>query len=1013
MSLSTVTTQLFVRLTTIFCVFAAFAAISQPTHRDENLHIEPAQAWILDRSLDLSTPIPADDVRNGVYYRLVDNQIKVDDTGFRTSYTRYIETILNQTGVEESSQINIDFDPLYQKLVLNSLVVIRDGQRFDRTNSAQMSVFSRETELENQIYNGRLTLNILLDDIQPGDTLDYSYTRHGHNPIYQNIFSYKRTINWSVPLEYQHVRVLWGKPSSLNIETRNISPEIETRQLVGYKEYQVNMHNEALVKVPSESPGWFSPFGTVHFNEPDSWADVVALFEPMYQFGPLHPEVQAIADSIRVQTSSVDQQIIKALKYTQERIRYVGIEWGVNSHQPTAPEETLALKYGDCKDKAVLFIAILKALQIDAYPALVNTEDTKLLAEYPAGVNLFNHVIVWLEYEGESVWLDPTLSHQDGSLANIYQPDYGFALVLNKGQDQLKSMLSDGSNSISHVSEYYSIPADHEAPVKFNVKTEYQGYEAMNQQWRIEDSGKAQIAEDYEVYYQRAYPSLKSARDLEIITDSTSGVLKVDEYYEIETFWKMGDEHWEADFYPTDIRQALYKPKNSQRNAPLAFRFPNNLRNTLELRFEEKNWDFKAEEFVEDNPYFLFTHNVRFEDSILTIEYLFKSKTDHIPADQVDQYLEARKRARDEAYYGIIKYVDNVESSDTSETASSTSTDSQTLDEFDKWMLAIATIYILLLAYIIVDWRLESKRRPAFENNHFYPIAVWKFAVLSVVTIGLYDVYWMYRNWESVKRKNQSSIMPIARGIFAPLWLYPLFEELKSDSEKHFQKNLVVATWLGVILTILYFLINLANNLADTFPYSHIFILSPLVLLPFVVYINKRNSDEPEAYKFNSHWRIRHYLTILIFAPLVSLSLLQMTPLLPSENVVTESNIMERDMKFFYRQQLLPTDETITYFYSSAFLDLKSDGNGFTDNRVFSYWKDDNDQFQKEVATFTEVAGIDVKYSEDEVEETIITITRHDATEFMLFVTPLDDDDQMFVKALKESWNKHKDSQAQ
>jgi len=120
-------------------------------------------------------------------------------------------------------------------------------------------------------------------------------------------------------------------------------------------------------------------------------------------------------------------QIVAALKYAQENIRYVGLEMGSNSHLPTAPEETLKLKYGDCKDKASLLIAILAALEIEAFPALVDTEYTKLLKDRPPAANLFNHVIVSLNYQGKQMWLDPTLINQTGSLTNLYQADYGYA----------------------------------------------------------------------------------------------------------------------------------------------------------------------------------------------------------------------------------------------------------------------------------------------------------------------------------------------------------------------------------------------------------------------------------------------------------------------------------------------------------------------------------------------------------------------------------------------------------
>ena len=69
-------------------------------------------------------------------------------------------------------------------------------------------------------------------------------------------------------------------------------------------------------------------------------------------------------------------QIVAALKYAQQQIRYVGLEMDSNSHVPTAPEETLKLKYGDCKDKASILMAILAALEIETCPVLVGAEFT-------------------------------------------------------------------------------------------------------------------------------------------------------------------------------------------------------------------------------------------------------------------------------------------------------------------------------------------------------------------------------------------------------------------------------------------------------------------------------------------------------------------------------------------------------------------------------------------------------------------------------------------------------------
>lgn len=980
----------------------------QTPSNSEHLHIEPTPDWVIKREPLMAEFVPVDEISNGVFYQLLDNQIRVEKDGFRIAYTRYMETVVNQTGVEESSQINLDFDPSYQKVILNSVTVFRDGKPIDKLDKAKLSIFSRETELNQQIYSGRLTLNILLEDIQAGDTIDYSYTVQGQNPVYKNLFSYSQGINWGVPLYNQHLRVLWGKPTPLKVDSRNSNPTIVTKQVGEFTEYQISLQNQDVLNTPSQMPDWYSPYGTVHFNETHDWEDVVAWAEPLYRFNNLHPNIQGIANSIKQASSSQTEQIVAALKYTQENIRYVGLEMGQNSHLPTAPEQTLALKYGDCKDKAVFFIALLRALQIDAYPALVDTESTKLLAEMPPGINLFDHVIVTLEIAGEQFWLDPTLSNQLGDLANIYQPDYGYALVLKEGNKQLSAVQKDASKTQLYTTEKYVIPENDDSPVMFSVTTQYKGYGALRRLWQLEQKGKNQMAEDYEVYYQRTHPSLTTVEEMTIEADESSGELTIEESYIIDKFWTLEKKNLEVDFYPTNIRNAVFKPKQSQRNGPLAFTYPNNIRNTVEVTFKQDDWAFDAEAFEEDNDFFSYSSSVAFENDVLTINYFYSAKTDHIPQDRIDEYIEARTRLRKDAYYGLIKYIKD----GTTKTSETNTQDNQEVEEYDSefvfWLWLLVAIYGFGLLYIIVDWQLESRKRPDFKETHFYPMARWKFWFLSIVSLGIYNSYWMYRNWKAIKLKSNEEMMPIARGIFAVFWLYPLFLRLKQDSEYRFQSNKVLASWMAGLIALTYFLFSVLNSFLDEGVYWPLYLCLPALFFPFISYINNCNKLEPKALVFNTRWRFRQVFTAILFSPILLLAILSETPLIPSDSVVKQSQIMQHDLRYFYRQRLIPASEKIHYFYSDAYFDIREDGNGFTDNRVFSYWQDDDDGFQKEVATFDAIANIEVQFSDDEYENTIITITRNDETDFMLFVSTIEEGDQLFVKELKKRWKKKK-----
>ena len=57
-------------------------------------------------------------------------------------------------------------------------------------------------------------------------------------------------------------------------------------------------------------------------------------------------------------------------------IRYVGIEKGTGGIMPRDPGLTFRQRFGDCKDKATLFLAMAKQAGFSAYPMLVATRRT-------------------------------------------------------------------------------------------------------------------------------------------------------------------------------------------------------------------------------------------------------------------------------------------------------------------------------------------------------------------------------------------------------------------------------------------------------------------------------------------------------------------------------------------------------------------------------------------------------------------------------------------------------------
>ena len=91
---------------------------------------------------------------------------------------------LTENGVEEGARISITFDPSYETVTMHRLIVHRDGKAVDRLARQEIKVIQREERLDWHLYDGRLSAEVILEDIRVGDVLEYAYSIHGSNPIF-------------------------------------------------------------------------------------------------------------------------------------------------------------------------------------------------------------------------------------------------------------------------------------------------------------------------------------------------------------------------------------------------------------------------------------------------------------------------------------------------------------------------------------------------------------------------------------------------------------------------------------------------------------------------------------------------------------------------------------------------------------------------------------------------------------------------------------------------------------
>jgi cellulose synthase operon protein C len=115
--------------------------------------------------------------------------------------------------------------------------------------------------------------------------------------------------------------------------------------------------------------------------------------------------------------------------------RYVGLEFGIHGFKPYKVSQVLARKFGDCKDKAALLVALLSQVGVDAEMVLLRTRRNGRIAPAPASLAIFDHAIVYVPKLG--LYLDGTAEFS--GMKELPNQDQG-AMVLRIGPHGTKLM---------------------------------------------------------------------------------------------------------------------------------------------------------------------------------------------------------------------------------------------------------------------------------------------------------------------------------------------------------------------------------------------------------------------------------------------------------------------------------------------------------------------------------------------------------------------------------------------
>lgn len=120
--------------------------------------------------------------------------------------------------------------------------------------------------------------------------------------------------------------------------------------------------------------------------------------------------------------------------------------------------------------------------------------------------------------------------------------------------------------------------------------------------------------------------------------------------------------------------------------------------------------------------------------------------------------------------------------------------------------------------------RLEESSRKSREEQQYFAVTPTKFVIMGIFSFGLYEIYWFYKNWYLIRKRNKNSIYPFWRAVFARIWTYFFVENLNQSAE---QNGIDKSDSAGV--AIIYFVLAATWRLPEPF-----FILGVTSFVPLI-----------------------------------------------------------------------------------------------------------------------------------------------------------------------------------
>jgi transglutaminase-like putative cysteine protease len=279
--------------------------------------------------------------------------------------------------------------------ILEAYTITKDGKRIDVAPDKIITQQMPASTGAPTFSDVKLKM-VVFPQMEVGATVNVRYRLKQLKPFLPDLFSAIVTFNPYFETQAGSVTLRAPEKLKLHISSRDVQGGEVKSATTGQREWHWTYASTSTV-VPEEGSliaEAFSPYVAA------STMQTYPELGKAYMIGAeaaakVTPAIQKLADDITMGIADKRAQADALYRWVSTEIRYVQIAMGVGGYVPHLANEVITAKYGDCKDKSTLLIALLHAKGIRAMPVLINTGAAFELPETVL-LGAFNHAITYL-----------------------------------------------------------------------------------------------------------------------------------------------------------------------------------------------------------------------------------------------------------------------------------------------------------------------------------------------------------------------------------------------------------------------------------------------------------------------------------------------------------------------------------------------------------------------------------------------------------------------------------------